>query len=645
MSIYRQVWLAAIASMALALGGALLASMLGARDYMGSQLTLKNHDNAVALALMLSLEEPDQVKTTLLVASLFDSGHYEEIRILDPQGATLIQRKSAPAASQAPAWFVDLLPITAASGQAKITSGWAEVGSVLLRSDSRFAHQALWDTAVQTALAAAAATLLSGILATLVLGRLRKPLLAVTQQVQALSERRFITMALPNVPELQPLVLAMNSMVERLKAMLETEAARLERLRQADRTDAVTGLLSRTAFLQALHQALDTPGSGTGFIVIIRLANLAAMNRLLGREPTDRYLQAVGRALDSVEQTLEQTACGRLNGSDFALLLPAQALPEAQAQQCLRALQSVRKQHWPGGDNTAWLGWCRFQAGETLDAVLARVDMALAAAEADLVDGVRQAEHARHIRLPRSTTQWQAFIEQAIAQNSLRLAFSPVNSLDGQVLMQEATLMLPTVRGDGPGQASWLNAGQFMPVAQRLLRSAELDLASLQIALKTLATHPEWPALALPLSAVSIASSGFVESVVAQLDAHRAVTPRLIFQVSASGAVANLEALTIFCRAVYPRQCRMGISQYGSRFSEVTPLSELGISYLQLDARMFIDLAPQSASTDYVRGLCTLAHNLGWQVLAHDVDTREQLVSLGELGCDGASGQAWALPA
>ena len=347
----------------------------------------------------------------------------------------------------------------------------------------------------------------------------------------------------------------------------------------------------------------------------------------------------------SVDQAFEQTACGRLNGSDFALLLPAQALPEARALQCLRALQSVRKQHWPGSDNTAWLGWCRFQAGETLDAVLARVDMALAAAEADLVDGVRQAEHARHIQLPRSTTQWQAFIEQAIAQNSLRLAFSPVNSLDGQLLIQEATLMLPTVRADGSGHTSWLNAGQFMPVAQRLLRSAKLDLASLQIALKTLAAHPEWPALALPLSAASIASSGFVESVVAQLDAHRAVTPRLIFQINGSGAAANLEALPIFCRAVYPRQCRMGISHYGSGFSEVTPLSELGISYLQLDARMFIDLEPQSASTDYVRGLCTLAHNLGWQVLAHDVDTREQLARLGELGCDGANGQAWALPA
>jgi len=139
MSIYRQLWLAAIASMALALGGALLASMLGARDYLGSQLTLKNHDNAVALALMLGVEKPDPVKTDLLVASLFDSGHYEEIRILDPQGTTLSERASVPAALQAPRWFVDLLPIAAESGQASITSGWVELGSVRLRSDSRFA--------------------------------------------------------------------------------------------------------------------------------------------------------------------------------------------------------------------------------------------------------------------------------------------------------------------------------------------------------------------------------------------------------------------------------------------------------------------------------------------------------------------------
>jgi GGDEF domain-containing protein len=353
----------------------------------------------------------------------------------------------------------------------------------------------------------------------------------------------------------------MNSLVERLEAMLETESARLERLRQAERTDAVTGLLSRPAFLQTLHRSLDGPNRSTGFIVIVQAGESARHEPSPRTDTTDRCLQAVARSLGNLVRPFEQATCGRLNGSDFAILLPAEVLPQAQAQQYLRTLQSLRKQHWPGSDNTAWLGWCRFTAGETLDTVLSRVDMALASAEADLADGVRQAEHARHIHLPRSTIQWQSLIQQAIArQPACDSRSNPVKRLDGQLLMQEATLMLPTVRGDGSGHRSWLNAGQFMPVAQRLLRSAELDLSSLQIALKTLATHLEWPALILPVSVASIAGEGFVDAVVAQLDAHRAVTPRLIFQVSESGAVANLDALRGFCRAIYPLECRLGIT-------------------------------------------------------------------------------------
>ena len=53
MSMYRQLWLAIIASMLLALGGGLLASLLSARGYLESQLAIKNTDNATALALAL----------------------------------------------------------------------------------------------------------------------------------------------------------------------------------------------------------------------------------------------------------------------------------------------------------------------------------------------------------------------------------------------------------------------------------------------------------------------------------------------------------------------------------------------------------------------------------------------------------------
>lgn len=643
MSTYRQIWLATLAGGVLALGGVLLASLPGTRSLLESELRAKNQDSAAALALMLDTEETGPAHTELLVASLFGSGHYENIHIRDPQGKTVAAHSNATLSTQAPAWFADLLPISAAPGQVGIASGWLEHGSVELRNDSHYAYQALWESALQLVLAATAAALLCGLLATLVLRRLRKPLSTVVRQAQELSAQRLIALPPPTLPELQPLVTAINGIAERFKALRDSEAARLERLLQTERTDPVTGFMARSAFLKTVAQALQAPPPGTGFLAIIRLANLAPMNRLLGRERTDAYLLAASQLLHSIAASFGDAVCGRLNGADFAVLLPAQALPEVQAQHYLRALQAERKIHWPQGTQTAWLGWGRFQAGESLDAVLARIDLALAAAESDGADAVRQAEYARHIHLPRSTSQWNAFISQALAQQSLRLAFRPAKTLDGQLLMQEATLMLPSARADAAGGARWLSAAQFMPVAQRLSRSTELDLAGLQIALNTLASRIDWPALALPISAASCADAGFVESVLVRLHALSEVTPRLVFQVSEGAALANLDALQAFVRAVSRQGCRLGISHCGHTVGEFTRLFALGPSYLVLDASLFADLPLPEANRDYVQGLGKLAHNLGWQVLAHDVGNAAQLSALGALGVDGATGDVWGL--
>ena len=72
MTMYRQLWLAIIISTLLALMGSLFASMYSARNYLQSQLSIKNTDNASALALSLSQSNPDAVSVELAVSALFD---------------------------------------------------------------------------------------------------------------------------------------------------------------------------------------------------------------------------------------------------------------------------------------------------------------------------------------------------------------------------------------------------------------------------------------------------------------------------------------------------------------------------------------------------------------------------------------------
>ncbi len=254
MSMYRQLWMAIIISTLLALAGSLLASMLSARNYLESQLSVKNTDNAAALALSLSHGNPDPVGVELAVSALFDSGHYESIRVSDPLGHIIVERSAASTDFDAPGWFVRWLPIRANPGLAQISNGWQQFGTIHLVSHNRFAYRALWESVLQMIAALAAAGLVGGYLGALILRRLKRPLDAVIDQAVAITERRFVTIDEPEVPELRQLATAMNMTVERLKTMFEEEAARLEAVRRETNFDPLTGLANRDHFMARLRQ-------------------------------------------------------------------------------------------------------------------------------------------------------------------------------------------------------------------------------------------------------------------------------------------------------------------------------------------------------------------------------------------------------
>ena len=316
----------------MALAGSLLVSMLSARAYLESQLSIKNTDNATALALSLSQSNPDAVTVELVVASLFDGGHYELVRVTSPQGQIISERIGSDTNLGAPAWFAQLLPIRAQAGQAQISSGWKQFGTVTLISQSRFAYAALWKSAKEMVLALTLAGLAGGYMATLVLRRLRRPLNAVIDQAQAIMERRFITMQEPAVPELKKLAQAMNTTVVRLKTMFDDEAKRLDGVRREANCDTLTGLANRSHFMERLRDTVQAEHSVGGAVFIARVANLAAVNQSLGRKDTDDLLRTFGRGFLSIAQRHPDALAARLNGADFAMLVPALNAPQAVAE-------------------------------------------------------------------------------------------------------------------------------------------------------------------------------------------------------------------------------------------------------------------------------------------------------------------------
>jgi predicted signal transduction protein with EAL and GGDEF domain len=633
MSLFRQLWLAVIASTVIAFAGSFVASMLTARHYLESQLAIKNNDNASALALSMSQLDKDPVTVELQVAAVFDSGQYAAVRLIDPNGKTVIEKTSPPVAGNVPEWFVRLFPIESQPGHAQVSAGWNQFGTIELVSHSHFAYQELWRGALRLLAWFMVGGGIMGLLGMQVLRHIKRPLDAVVGQAQAISERRFIGIPVPSTPELKSLASAMNAMVDRLRAMFAEEAARLEQVRREANIDSLTGLSNRSFFMNQLAAALsDDDAFPSGSLIMLRLADLAGINRRAGRETADELLRRVGVALGEQAKGRLNAVAARLNGADFALLLPGVHDPAAQAEKLLHALNDLAAAGLIDSDRIGHLASGTYLHGHSVAHLLSRLDAALAAAENQSGLAWCRAESHDDQRAT-SNADWKKLLDGAIQTQRLRLIDFPVAGNTGQLLHLECPLRLQAAE-DG----EWLAAGSFMPMASRLQMTTELDLAAARLALERIAAGA--PAVAVNLSGESIVDAAFRARLYAQIASRKDLAPRLWLEVSEIGAFQHFDEFHAFCDALRPLGCRLGIEHFGRQFSEVGRLHGIGLDYLKVDGSFIRAIDSQPGNQAFLKGLCSIAHNIGLTVIAESVQTPEELAILPELGFDGATGPA-----
>jgi diguanylate cyclase (GGDEF)-like protein len=631
---YRQLWLAMILSTLLALIGSLLASTLNSKAYLQEQLRMKNADNSAALALSLSQKHADAIEIELAVSALFDSGHYESIRVSDPGGRAIVERVSPSVKQSVPAWFVRALPLSAQPGIAQISNGWHQVGTVSLISNNSFAYRMLWHSTLQMVAILIFAGLIGAYLGMLILRRLKSPLDIVTKQARDISERRFVTVPEPKVPELKQLSAAMNSTVMRLKAMLDEEAQRLEALRREVNHDSLTGLANRSYFmghLRALTTAEDSPNST---LILMRVAYLAEKNRRLGRESTDELLKQIAKTIDDFARRFSDGMAARLNGADFGLLLPGQNEATRHANELLQLIIS-NTSAFTDNQPIAFIGSSEFGFGIEISALLAQVDAALASAETTGHNAAHQSPPLVSGKGPISSEQWMQMIQQSLERRWLKLVSYPVMSFSSQLVHNECPLRLMS-----GNEGEWLSAGQFFPVAERLGLSSELDLSAISLGLEELGRNPGLQGLAVNVSARSIEDDKFLSRLRSLLSTNPGNTRRLWLEFTEHGALAHLDLFRRFCHEFSRSGCKIGLEHFGRQFSQIGKLHDLGLDYIKVDASFIREIDINNGNQPFLKGLTSIAHNMGMQVFAEGVSTSEEIQSLSILGFDGVTGPA-----
>lgn len=633
MSLFRQLWLTVIVSMVLAFGGSFTVSMLTARSYLEQQLTSKNQDNAASLALSMSQQEQDAVTVELMVSALFDTGHYQLIRVADPHGKVMVERIATNGVKDVPAWFAHLFPIRAEAGQAQISQGWKQFGSVQLQSQNRFAYQALWHGGKRMLGWFVFAALVSGVLGSLVLRRLRRPVAQVVAQAHAIAERRFITIDEPKVPELRQLAGAMNGMVQRLENLFREEAARLDAIRREVNQDALTGLANRSHFMSQLQSALRAEDAApNGVVLLLRVARLAEINRRLGRAAADELLRGVASLVQRETARYPDAFCGRLNGADFVLMIPAEEDGSALASALLGGMRDLAT-GYKEIDPVVWIGGSPYRRKADLQALLATCDAALATAEAHGGNAWHLAKLADAAPPAVTAANWTAVIRSALGAGQVRLMSFPVLARNRALMHLECPVRLRATEDQ-----DWMPAGSFMPMAARLQLAAEIDLAVARLAYEKLASSSD--EIAINLSGESIKDARFRERLVSLANEHAAENPRLWIDISEHGAFDHFEAFAELCGQLKAVRCRIGIEHFGRQIGAMGKLHGLGLDYLKVDASLVHGVDGNPGNQAFLKGLCAIARNMGLQTIAEGVMTEAEFTTVLELGFDGATGPA-----
>ncbi len=424
-----------------------------------------------------------------------------------------------------------------------------------------------------------------------------------------------------------------------------SERDRVENLlRTLAERDALTGLLGRRRFEEELSTELARAEryGHSGALLAIDLDRFKSINDSLGHRAGDELLRTVADRLRS--RLRESDVLARLGGDEFGALLPEASLAEARSVasgllQVLRAAPfALEGQALPV---TASVGVTAFgQRSASAEALLMEADVAMYEAKETGRDRSAVYTGGGRARME-ARVGWAERIRRALEEDGFTVHAQPILDLSAsEVMRYELLLRLADATG-----ALRLPA-LFLPIAERFDLMRAIDRWTTRRAIALLARPgAQGEKLQVNLSGVTVGDEEFVEIVERECTAAGAAPGALVFEITETAAIVNLDDARRFAGALRRLGCAVALDDFGRGFSSFYYLRHLPVDIVKIDGEFIRDLAREPSDQLLVRSMVEMAHGLGLRVVGEFVGDEETLELLRSYGADFAQGHHLGAPA
>jgi diguanylate cyclase (GGDEF)-like protein/PAS domain S-box-containing protein len=407
--------------------------------------------------------------------------------------------------------------------------------------------------------------------------------------------------------------------------------------------DALTGLFNRRRFEEELarESAIAARHVRGGAVLVLDLDNFKFVNDTLGHGVGDDVLRGVGAVLQRRLRASDVVA--RIGGDEFALLL-AGADADIAAAVGREILGILRDRPLAVAGHsvrvTASAGLSTLGGrGESATAILGEADLAMYAAKESGRDRIAVYSEARHARHQEHQT-WADRIRVALESDAFVLLAQPiVDTRTGAVVHQELLLRM---RADDGGLVP---PGAFLPTAERFGLMPRIDRWVLSRAIGLVAEAPAAPRFAVNLSARSLDDRSLARFIAEELDHRGVAADRLVLEVTETAAMANMQDARRLATALRELGCGLALDDFGTGFASFHYLKQMPFRSVKIAGEFVRDIERSPENRLLVEAIVRVAHGMGLETVAEEVDTEDALATIAELGVDLAQGYHLGRPA
>ncbi|MDH5785058.1 MAG: EAL domain-containing protein [Chromatiales bacterium] len=438
-----------------------------------------------------------------------------------------------------------------------------------------------------------------------------------------------------------------------------------EELRWQANHDPLTKLCNRKYFEEVLQQEVERihRSRSNSALLYLDLDRFKYVNDTAGHAAGDQLLREISHHMEQRLRSSDTLA--RIGGDEFALILRhverEQIMMVADGyRQLLEEYNFIyqgKSYKINGSIGIAIIDEKVKSAGD----VLANADIACHIAKGE---GRNQC----HVYHPESDSRmvmdmelgWMRKLENALLEDQFILNFQPImpisfyDDLSALSLMDdkkrlsavvkaapmfEVLVRLPDARGEP------VSPNAFLPTAERFNMIGKIDRWIFRRALRELALiGRDDVRLTINISAQSICNIEHREFVRTTLDEMGVDPKRVVFEITETCAVANLQAAQDFIVELSQLGCGFALDDFGSGYCSFPHLKNLAVDYIKIEGTFVQGVCHDPMDRAIVKAINEIAHTMNKKTVAEHVEDESILRELQGLGVDYVQGYAVGRP-